>query len=166
MAYKALSRGMGEYTMTLPNRKEAEAFVSALYLGVLRRKPDEAGHAQFVNSLLRGRTYASVAEEFVTCEEFKAQSAVKLFVPPGHFYSPIVDPVEADRHLAALEAVTTPESIRGINIDRRGMIETWRSLLPFLTSIPSTTLSIIHFIPSETEVCCMQFFSITALSVS
>ena len=129
--------------MTLPNRNEAEAFVSALYLGVLRRKPDEAGHAQFVNSLLRGRTYASVAEEFVTCEEFKAQSAIKLFVPPGHFYSPIVDPVEADRHLAALEAVTTPEFIRGINVDRPGMIETWRRLLPFLTSIPFTE-SVTH----------------------
>ena len=39
------------------------------------------------------------------------RSPVKLYVKPGHFYSPIVDPVEAGRHLAALAALPTPASL-------------------------------------------------------
>jgi hypothetical protein len=110
-------------------RGAAERFV-ALYRGVLRRKPDQ-DHA-----LLSGRTHASVAEEFISSDESKTQTAVKLFVPPGHFYSPIVNPLEADRHLTALEGVPTPESVPGVMIDRAEMIQVWHSLLPFLTTTP------------------------------
>jgi hypothetical protein len=59
-----------------------------------------------------------------------------LFVPPGHFYSPVVDPVEADRHLSRLEANPIPLSLDGIEIDREQMIEEWNNLLPFLDNIP------------------------------
>jgi hypothetical protein len=31
-------------------------------------------------------------------------TAPTLYVPPGHFFSPIVDPAEADRHISQLEA--------------------------------------------------------------
>ena len=51
-------------------------------------------------------------------------------------YSPIVDPVEADRHLSRLEANKIPLSLYGIRIDREQMIEKWSSLLPFLNNIP------------------------------
>lgn len=59
-----------------------------------------------------------------------------LFVPPGHFFSPVVDPVEADRHLSQLEANPIPLSLDGIKTDRKQMIEKWNSLLPFLNTIP------------------------------
>jgi Methyltransferase domain len=59
-----------------------------------------------------------------------------LYVPPGHFFSPIVDPAEADRHISRLEATPMPLFLDGINIDREQMIEKWNSLLPFLDNIP------------------------------
>jgi NAD(P)-dependent dehydrogenase (short-subunit alcohol dehydrogenase family) len=61
---------------------------------------------------------------------------VKLFVPPGHYYSPIVHPVEAERRLAALEAAPVPDALPGIRLDRPEMVRTWRTLVPFLASIP------------------------------
>jgi hypothetical protein len=62
--------------------------------------------------------------------------APKLFVPPGHFYSPIVDPVEADRHHATLEAARMPTQLPDVALDRAEMIALWRSLLPYLLSMP------------------------------
>src|SRR6266853_6219328 len=117
-------------------RGEAQRFVSALYRGVLRREPDEHGSTHYVNAIMAGRSRASIIEEFIGCEEFHNQTAVKLFVPPGHFYSPIVDPIEADRHLTSKEVHPAPESLPGIAIDRAEMICTWKALLPFLSTIP------------------------------
>lgn len=59
-----------------------------------------------------------------------------LFVPPGHFYSPIVDPAEADRHLARLAAEGARETLPGIAIDRARMRALWDSLTPFLNEAP------------------------------
>src|SRR5437660_1124572 len=92
-------------------REEAQRFVSALYRGVLRREPDEPAAMHFINAILSGRSHASIAEEFIGCEEFRSQTAVKLFVPPGHFYSPIVDPIEADRHLTSKDNHPVPEGL-------------------------------------------------------
>jgi hypothetical protein len=120
----------------MSHREKAKRFVSALYRGVLYRQPNQAGSESYVRALLGVKTRASIADEFTTGDEAPLQSAVKLFVPPGHFYSPIVDPTEADRHLAALEATPLPESINGINLDRVEMVRTWHTLLPFLSGIP------------------------------
>jgi hypothetical protein len=59
-----------------------------------------------------------------------------LFAPPGHYYSPIVDPVEADCHFARLEAGPIPLSLAGIAVNREQMIEKWNSLLPYLREVP------------------------------
>jgi len=63
-------------------------------------------------------------------------SPVKMFVPPGHFYSPVVDPAEAHLHLAQLESAPVPESVPGVALDRRAMVETWHTLLPYLREMP------------------------------
>jgi hypothetical protein len=63
-----------------------------------------------------------------------------LYVPPGHFFSPIADPVEADRHIAGLEAKPIPFSLSGIRIDREKMTQNWNTLLPFLDNIPFSQL--------------------------
>lgn len=59
----------------------------------------------------------------------------KLCAPPGHFYSPIVDPIEADVHLSRLERRCLT-SLPDVKIEREAMIETWKEMLPFLTTIP------------------------------
>jgi hypothetical protein len=117
-------------------QEKVKRFVSALFRGVLRRQSERIRLGAYVRGFLRGTTRVSPADEFPTSEEPRAKTAVKLFVPPGHFYSPIVDPTEADRHLAALEATPTRGSINGINLDRAEMVRIWHILLPFLTSVP------------------------------
>ena len=122
--------------MRLSNRKDALKFIRELCWGVLRREANQPLLEHYVAGLLNGRSPASVVEEFVGCDEFKAQDAIKLFVPPGHFYSPIVDPANANRHLLSLEARKTPDALLGIVIDKTQMIELWQSLLPYLKDIP------------------------------
>jgi hypothetical protein len=59
-----------------------------------------------------------------------------LYVPPGHFHSPVVNQVEADQHISRLEAIPIPKSLGGIEINRLQMIKEWNSLLPFFGNIP------------------------------
>lgn len=116
-------------------RALAERLVTLLYRGFLRREPDRDGLDYHVEALLHGRPPASVAEELISSAEF---GTLKLFVPPGHFYSPIVDPKLAHRHLAKLEALPVPDSVAGITIDRAEMIRLWHKLLPFFATMPFT----------------------------
>lgn len=58
----------------------------------------------------------------------------KLFVPPGHYYSPVVDPTEAEKLLLSIARLPVPTEVAGIRIDRKEMIETWWKLLPFFTT--------------------------------
>jgi len=74
---------------------------------------------------------AKAAAEFTLSE-----ANAKLFVPPGHFYSPIVDPAEADAHLTRLERRPTTTSLPDVKIDREAMVERWNAMLPFLTTNP------------------------------
>jgi len=112
---------------------EAQNLVRALYEGILRRAPDEAGLAQWAAALVNGQTPSEIARTFIESEEFRRRTPGALFVPPGHFYSPIVDPNEAERALVAIERAAVPDSIPGIAIDRAEMVATWHSLLPFIT---------------------------------
>jgi SAM-dependent methyltransferase len=117
--------------------EEEKRFVHALYRGMLGREPDPEGAAYHINALLEGRTHASIAEEFAACKERELPPSVKLFVPPGHFYSPIVDPVEAERYLRSAN-MNPPADLPGISLDHVEMTRTWKRLLPFLATVPFT----------------------------
>jgi predicted O-methyltransferase YrrM len=116
--------------------EEAERFVSCVYRATLRREPDEKGRSYWVQQLCKGLAPSVMMEQFLNCEEFGQQSSQRLFVPPGHFYSPIVDRVEAGRHLARIKSLGTAESVRGVHIDRAAMVQMWDQLLPFMLTCP------------------------------
>lgn len=115
------------------DRAEATLLVSAFYRGILRREPDAEGLNHYVAALMRGKSATAVAETFIASEEFKNRDATKLYAPPGHFYSPIVDVDEARAHLARIDRA--PAQIPGITIDKAAMLEEWQALLPFLGTI-------------------------------
>ncbi|MBN9580225.1 MAG: class I SAM-dependent methyltransferase [Afipia sp.] len=92
-----------------------------------RRRKDAT---KFVQAFFRGFLRRKVDEK----------GQVELFVPPGHFYSPIVNVQEADWHLNKREAEPMPETLPGIALDQREMIEEWKSLLPYLTTVPFPNL--------------------------
>jgi hypothetical protein len=116
------------------DRINAERFVSALFRGVLRREPNPSGLRSLAAVILNGGSYTAVAEAFVNSEEFRSQA--KLYVPPGHFYSPVVNPEEAERHLERIKGAVDIDHLPGIAIDRAAMVELWRRLLPYLQTIP------------------------------
>jgi len=60
----------------------------------------------------------------------------ELFVPPGHFYSPVVDREEAQRHLDRLSTQPDPLQLPGIDPNLAAMRALWAQLLPYLTSNP------------------------------
>lgn len=80
------------------------------------------------------KNFVGIAPEFEHQNPGRAPQT--LYYPPGHFYSPIVDPAEADRHLSAIESRPIPESIQGIAIDRAEMVRTWHKLVPLILSSP------------------------------
>jgi predicted O-methyltransferase YrrM len=114
---------------------EAQRFVSALFRGFLRREPDPTGLHRFCEALRSGRTHLTVVEDFLNSEEFRNQLRARLFVPPGHYFSPIVDPGEAAYHIDS-RAQHVVEFLPGIFIDKVDMIRTWHALLPFLNTCP------------------------------
>jgi hypothetical protein len=94
-------------------------------------------HLPVVGRSFRQRNQARLERDQALKERDELRNAsVKLFAPPGQFYSPVVNPIEADRHISQLEANPLPLSLNGIKIERGEMIEKWKSLLPFLDSIP------------------------------
>ncbi|MEJ0075829.1 MAG: class I SAM-dependent methyltransferase [Alphaproteobacteria bacterium] len=121
--------------MNNSGEEEAARFVTLLYRGILRREPDAEEQAGHVRALLSGASYSSIAESFVSSQEFRSvPQATGLFVAPGHYYSPIVDPVAAEKYLKTIDHSVT--NLPGINIDRPKMVSLWHELLPFLTTAP------------------------------
>jgi hypothetical protein len=115
--------------------KQRERFVRAVYRGLLHREPDEPG-IRYWREALASCTPAEVMESFLECKEFKEGSPANLFVPPGHFYSPIVNRVEADEYLAKLESQDLRDRVPEITVDRERMIGVWQELLPLMKSAP------------------------------
>ncbi len=126
--------------------EEAGRFVRGLYRGVLRREPDADGFAHYVRCVLDGCAPSSILDEFLASDEFHiAPSGVRLFVPPGHFYSPIVDPAQLTLYGDTLFQEPAPDTLHDIAIDRAAMVRTWHALLPFLLTAPFAQARIAPF---------------------
>jgi len=82
----------------------------------------------------------SLLEQFLDSEEFKRLALTEFFVPPGHFYSPIVDRTEAEAQFARITSEGIPESVPGITIDRNEMRQTWQKLVPLMVAAPFAEL--------------------------
>ncbi len=119
----------------LMERELREKFVRGLYLGLLQREPDEAG-LTYWSEVLTTMSPAEALEGFLECDELKSRPRQRLFVPPGHFFSPIADPSEAAAHLRQIEPQMLRDSLPDIEIDRLQMAAKWRELVPMMKSAP------------------------------
>jgi len=115
---------------------DPERFMRALYRAVLLREADPDGLAGYAAALRGGMDPAEVIELFLASQEFRDRQAPVLFVPPGHYYSPIPDPADAGQHLARLEARGFPEALPGIALDRAAMVALWKRLVPLMEDAP------------------------------
>ena len=58
------------------------------------------------------------------------EKSVPLFVPPGHFYSPICDPEDVKRAFDRSLSQPRPQVLPGLAIDRAAMAALWDELTP------------------------------------
>ncbi len=113
-----------------------EKYVVDVWHALLGRRPDENALAHLVRALEEGRnpiefffeTYES-SEAITRRQELSPylQSDVRVFVPPGHYYSPIVDPVAL--RSSSFEERRKSDSLDGISIDFDVMEKTFNILM-------------------------------------
>ncbi len=115
----------------------SDRFIHALYRGFLLREPEPGAVANWTRALEAGASPDQVAEQFLDSDEFKQRHSPGsvAFVPPGHFYSPVVDPTTVE-HLF-VEAVDIT-AVPGVDINEQGQLENWQRLLPHLGEVPFT----------------------------
>lgn len=65
--------------------------------------------------------------------------AAPLAYPPGHFYSPICDPIEIARRYRDPWTTTPPSNIPGIDLALNAQIALWESWVPFLAEVRAVT---------------------------
>ena len=109
-----------------------QRFVKNLYQGLLHRDPEPASLSHWVEQLNGGADINQIIEKFLACDEFKRlrNNSNRLFVPPGHFYSPIVNIEEV--RATFNNAKPPPTQLPAIDIDQHAMLALWAQLLPHL----------------------------------
>lgn len=110
-------------------------YIQALYRGVLHRAPRGDELAHWTAQLDSGLDARELPVRLIASDEFQriAKRAASLFVPPGHFYSPIVNVEEVRARFGKVQPNVAPAAIR---LEADALVQTWNELLPFLRDIP------------------------------
>lgn len=110
-------------------------FIRNLYQGLLHRDPEPEALEHLEKQIKSGIDLNSILEGFLQSQEYKSlrNRASNLFVPPGHFYSPIVNTDEVRGLFASRPAIT---ELPALSISKEAHQAVWKSLLPFLADIP------------------------------
>ncbi|HWY15767.1 MAG TPA: class I SAM-dependent methyltransferase [Rhizomicrobium sp.] len=99
-------------------------FVEECYLAILHRRPREEEKNRWAKAVESGLTPVELLRRFRESPEFLRKNRIKIYAPPGHYYSPVVDPetVHAyhDRELAE-----DSESLLGVPLDVAQMAKLW-----------------------------------------
>lgn len=114
----------------------ARRYIWLLYTTLLGREPDADGEEKFVKSITNVESCVQVFDLFLASDEYKGLNRERLFVPPGHFYSPIVSSKDAQQFFSKFVTELTPESLVGVNFDRKHILSMWYMLLPHMISAP------------------------------
>jgi predicted O-methyltransferase YrrM len=105
--------------------------IRLLYRTILHREGSPAEVEAYRGAVEAGRPLGSVVAELAGSAE-----RVPLFVPPGHFYSPVTDPRQVRAYLRRLGDPAAITALPGIEIDRAAMLREYDRLLPFLRTVP------------------------------
>jgi hypothetical protein len=116
-----------------------ECTAASLYRGVLRRLGSAAEIAGVAAMLRGGHDLARLLESFVNSDEFRRSSrdGSLLAFPPGHYYSPVVDPASLDaRTRRVLTSRRGP--VAGIDLDLAGQRRLLAEFAAGFAKIPFT----------------------------
>jgi hypothetical protein len=116
---------------------QAEKFIELLYRKLLQREPESGAVAGWMSQMKAGLSESDVLAAFLASEEYQGRhnANAKLFQPPGHFYSPVVD-TSSVVHL--FDGGDVPNSLNGISLDGGEQLAKWEQLLPHLLTVPFT----------------------------
>jgi hypothetical protein len=102
--------------------------LSAVHHRFLGRRPDAAAAGWLRHRLLAGQSELSLVADLMGTPEYADRWRNPLFVPPGHFYSPITNSTEVETALTAAKAVEKQQALLGIDLDRAAMIALWHQI--------------------------------------
>jgi len=110
-------------------------FITLLYNKLLQRPPEDGAIKHWSNLLDNGSTPQDIIKSFLDSVEFleKEEANNLLFVPPGHFYSPIVNPSTLENYFnSQIDSI----NIEGIDLNPIGQLQKWKKLSGFLPTTP------------------------------
>jgi len=115
--------------------KTPEKLVSRVFDLLLGRSPSESEMTEFSRTLNGAADALAFLETIAGCSEFQARRAINLFVPPGHFYSPVVN-TEDVKALIPLDRLRVEVQLPDVRIDLASMECLWQTLVPILRDTP------------------------------
>jgi len=119
---------------TVVARLADDAFVDLMFAELLRRVPRPDEKEGWIRRLGAGLSDRDAMRLFVGSPEYQRLHAVVPGHPPGHFYSPIVNPEEV-RSYWERSAGKDVADLPGLRIDLEAMRALWRRRLPFLREL-------------------------------
>jgi predicted O-methyltransferase YrrM len=110
-----------------------DVYVDDLYDVFLARKPLAGERAHWVGVLRGGMTWREAFNRFKASPEYLERTRIAPAHRPGHYYSPIVDPVEA-RKYANADRNADPDAILEVRICMSRMMQYWEAMSPHIRS--------------------------------
>lgn len=80
-------------------------------------------------------SFYEFVRHFINSDEAKSWKQEKLFVPPGHFYSPIVNTKRAFEIIKSpMPQGNYPETLPDLPINKRNILQQWHELVPLMST--------------------------------
>ena len=152
----AEQQGLVSATAGMSDLQAELEVLSAVHHRFLGRRPDAAATGWLRDRLLAGQSGLSLVADLMATPEYEEWSRNPLFVPPGHFYSPITNQADVEAALTAAKAKEKEPALPGIELDRAAMLALWHQIgdLPrrALTENSRYHRDNPHFSPSDAFV--------------
>lgn len=100
-------------------------FIELLYHHLLRRTAGERELEHWTSAATRDLSDHDVFRRFVQSEEYREKASVVAYHPPGHYYSPTVNPNQV-KDRGWVKRDLNPLNISGIDLDVEMMRNWWR----------------------------------------
>lgn len=109
--------------------------VELLFEGFLGRQPSDTEAQYFADLRTNGARTEDLVFRLYESEEFRSRRSSKLYVPPGHFYSPVVNTEEVKNKIPR-DRPRTEVSLPDVQIDIASMEQLWQKIVPILRETP------------------------------
>lgn len=135
-----------------PAQDNPSRLIHEIFAASLHRAPREGEIARWTRAIEAGQTAADILAAIRETKEFEKVCGVGLRVPPGHYFSPIVDPSTVRGYLKR-EWAQSVDDLAPVNIDTDGMLRLWESWSGILrsTNFPEDAIPAKRFFLNNTN---------------